>query len=167
MQTLVSSTLFSHSVTSFHWFALSTILLSINLYLAKCSCPSVIDPQCHLVRWWCMSKLDFLWQWGEADGGLNFFAVSLSWQAISPIEFVPKHWSIRLLAMCYVGIVRDICLKIPSSGRLTPQAALSMEMPPTPHKVPPKASNLNLFPMLWHSWLPRTYPQGSSPDGTS
>ena len=33
------------------------------------------------------------------DGGLSFFAV-LSWQAISPIEFVSKNWSIRLLHSC-------------------------------------------------------------------
>ena len=33
------------------------------------------------------------------DWGLSFFAV-LSWQAISPIEFVSKNWSIRLLHSC-------------------------------------------------------------------
>ena len=130
--TLVSSTIFSHRVFS---------RVFTNSHCPKSCCPSTytlpnVPAHLWLFHSAAMAGGDVCLGWAFFDNeekwmGAQFFC-RLSWQAISPLEFVPKNWSIRLLAMCYVGIVRGICFGNPKLRPSHPPSCLIHGNAPNP-----------------------------------
>ena len=65
--------------------------------------------------------------------------------------------TIQMKSCCKLAVYKR-CLYPMLSTSDPPELPYPWKCPNLPHKVPPKAPNLNLFPMLWHSWLPSHHP---------